>query len=459
MRLRFPVSLLSIVLFAVTVAASDQEPVVSIAVENISLASIASDRVQLSANVSLLSSRKVTLHEVMFAQLNASGIQLYASPISQRLVLLPNQKVMPAEPLLLTVYFRDLSNLKPLHSLVEGEKVSITGMAYANVDLTPAQKLFLRTSSVRVPMKIDSAVELRIPGGAIIKAAALALISHAQEGLENAGSAWQTSMKMFSEQRQWLWKNYAPVLVLAHATYQLHNAKGATLSFETTAMGFRIRGYQVVLPKSVLEPWKFDPYIAASMKEDGSLKVSNYDLTLWPANARLRDDAGQLSVAQAWRFSTHQVRLLPFAKDDDESMFLPIEEDKTVKVRVHRRQSAAALGLVEITDPSVSPMRDVLADPVRPSDFSRDTSLAVFRFPDELDAREANPRLLLISARQDASSLELDTPIDSTGWGSPVISLEGIVGVVTSENSVISITEVAKVLNFDANHQSKGSEH
>jgi hypothetical protein len=394
----------------------------------------------------------------MFAQLNASGILLYAPPISQRLVLLPNQRVLPPKPLLLTVYLRDLSSLKPLHSLVEDEKISITGMAYASVDLTPAEKLLLRTPRVRVPMKIDTAVELRIPGGAITKAATLALIDHTQTALESAGSAWQTVTKRFSEQRQWLWKNYAPTLVLARATYQLQDAKGTTLQFETTATGFRIQGYQVVLPKSVLEPWKFDPYVAASMKEDGNLKVSNYDLTLWPMNARLRDDTGQLSVAQAWRLSKHQVRLLPFTKDDDEPMFLPIEEGKTVKVMVHRRRGAAALGLVEITDPSVPPMRDVLADPARPSDSSRVASLAVFRFPEGVEAREANPGLLLIAARQGAPSLELDTPIDSTGWGSPVISQEGIVGVVTSENSVISIAEAGKVLNFSTNRQPTGGE-
>jgi len=53
-----------------------------------------------------------------------------------------------------------------------------------------------------------------------------------------------------------------PCLVLAHATYDLQDAAGNTFHFESTAMGFRIDGHQVLLPKSVLEPWKFDPYVA-----------------------------------------------------------------------------------------------------------------------------------------------------------------------------------------------------
>ena len=55
---------------------------------------------------------------------------------------------------------------------------------------------------------------------------------------------------------------------------------------------------------------------------------------------------------------------------------------------------------------------------------------------------------MLVSARPGAASLQLDSPIDSTGWGSPVIAPEGIIGIVTSEHSMISITEAAKALNF-----------
>jgi hypothetical protein len=326
------------------------------------------------------------------------------------------------------------------------------------VDLNTAEKVFLRTGHARVPVKIDSALDLHIPGGALAKFAALALIDYGQAGLESAGSVWQSGAMRLSEQRRYLWQNYVSALVLAHATYELRDSAGRAFQHEATAMGFRVNGMQVVLPKAVLEPWKFDPDVAASMKQDGSLKVSNYDLALWSPKARLRDDSGRLSEAQAWRLSTKQLRLLPFTKDDSEPMFLPVEENKTQKVMVHRRQVAAALGLVEITDPSVSPMSTILAAPDKPEDSNHasDAALGVFRFPEGIEAREANPGLLLVLPQKGASSLELDTPIDSTGWGSPVISPDGIVGVVTSESSVISIAEAAKALKFSINPQQAG---
>lgn len=457
-RLSAVSGLLAIVFFAATAIAGEApEQAVSLAVENVSLASVTSDRVQLTANVSLLSPRRVTLREVMFAELHASGIPFYAAPISGRLTLVPNQKVLPSQPLLLTVYLHDLSSLKPLHALVADGKISIAGMAYASVDLNTAEKMFLRTGHVRVPVKIDSALQLHIPGGVLAKAAALAMIDYGQAALESAGSAWQSGVMSLSEQRRQLWQSYAPALVLAYATYEVRDAAGKTSHHEATAMGFRVKGKQVLLPKSVLEPWKFDTDVAASMKQDGSLKILNYDLALWSPKARLRDDSGRLSAAQALCLSAHQIRLLPFTKDDSEPMFMP-EEDKTERVRVHRRQGPAALGLVEITDPGVSAMNPVLADPNKAVDSNHPTavSLGVFRFPEGIEAKEANPGLLLVSPRMGVSNLELDTPIDSTGWGSPVISAEGIVGVVTSESSVIPIADAAKELKFAINPQNTG---
>jgi hypothetical protein len=453
LRARLPLLsvLLCLAVSCLAAAGEDsREPSVRITIENVSLGSVSGDRAQLAANVSLESSRNVSLREASFSQLHINGIPFYAAPISDRLVLVPNQKVMPSKPLLLTLYFHDLSSLKPLRSLIAENKVKVSGMAYASLDLNVAEKLFLLTSHPRVPVRIDNSVEVRIPGGTAGRLAALAMIDHAQSGLDRAGSAYQSTVQFFSQWRQQLWNQYAPTLVLARATYELKGSKGKTIEFESTAMGFRLSGKQVVLPKSVLEPWKFDGYAAAAMKEDGGLKVSKYELWLWPANAALRDASGQLVPTQAWRLSKKQLRLLPFTKDDTEHLLLPIEDGKNVKVTVHRRQGAAALGVVEITDPSAAPMSVQLADD---SSIHGETSLAVFRFPEGIEAREASPDLLLVSSTQISPEIKLDSPIDSTGWGSPVISQNGVIGIVTSEGSVVSIKDAGKMLNFSATRQ------
>jgi hypothetical protein len=255
---------------------------------------------------------------------------------------------------------------------------------------------------------------------------------------------------MFSGQREALRKSFEPALVLAHATYQLKDGEGKSFPFESTATGFRVGGNQVVLPKCVLAPWKFDPYVAASMQKDGSLKISDYELVLWPANARIRDDAGQLTMDQAWRLSTQQIKILPLTKDDSDSMLLSLDDGKIVKVKVHRRQGPAALGLVEITDPAVPAMSTAIATSGKADEAANHAasdSFAVFYFPEGIEARTAKPGMLLMSAEQGLSSLELD--IDSSGWGSPVIAGQSVVGVVTDEHSIVPISDAGRELNFN----------
>ena len=116
-----------------------------------------------------------------------------------------------------------------------------------------------------------------------------------------------------------------------------------------------------------------------------------------------------------------------------------------VKVSVHRRQGTVALGLVEITDPAVVAMKTIASTTAQAGETS---SLALFRFPEGLQGREARPELVVISGSSGAGKVRLDAMIDSAGWGSPVISEAGVVGVVTYENSVVPIAEATKALKF-----------
>jgi len=437
--------LLGVAVFVSVGAADSHTPTVRAALENVSLASVNADGVQLTVTLSLTSSQNLTLREIIFDRLRVNGVPFYATPISDRLVLVPNQKIVPPNPLTLTVYLRDIESLDPLRSLVTDEKVTITGMAYADFSLGGLAKLVLFANHARVPVRIDSTVDVQVPGGSVGRKAALAILDRAGAGWEQAGSRWQTAARFFSQWRKQLWDQYAPALVLAYATYELADNSGKKSRLDATATGFRVGGKQVLVPKSVLEPWKFDPYIIGSMKQNPDLKVAGYDLWIWPANAGLRDGSNQLSSTQAWRLSTQQLRLLPFTRDDTETMLLPVEGKHPMKVSVHRRQGASALGIVEIIDPAVQPVTITLDASHCASHFD---SLALFRFPGGVDASESRPDLVFVSATCTPSKLELDTRIDSSGWGSPVISKNGVVGILIDENCVVPIAEAEQLLNF-----------
>jgi hypothetical protein len=79
--------------------------------------------------------------------------------------------------------------------------------------------------------------------------------------------------------------------------------------------------------------------------------------------------------------------------------------------------------------------------------------LAIFRFPEGIQGRGARPELILISSVSAPCKVRLDAGIDSARWGLPVISRAGVVGVVTYENSVAPIAEVAKTPKFRLDRQ------
>jgi hypothetical protein len=347
----------------------------------------------------------------------------------------------------MTVYFHDLNSLRPLRSLVADEKVSLEGMAYASVTMNAAEKMFLFTGGAQVPVRIDESVDLQIPGGFAAQMGALAAIDFAQKALDQAGSAMQSVQQTTTDWRRQLWNSYAPKLVLAHATWQFEDAAGKSFDEEATAMGFRVGGRQVLLPRSLLEPWKFDPYMAASMKQDGSLKVTHYDLWMWPEGAQVRDDSGALAAAHAWRLSAGGLRVLPLAKEDNETMLVPEGGGRIMKVEVHRREGSGALALVEITDPSVAPMGAQIASPVAGAGALPAGTLAVFRFPGGVAAREARPDVVMVTVPASAD-FALDPAIDPSGWGSPVISSQGIVAVVTGEKAAVPIADAQAYLKF-----------
>jgi hypothetical protein len=421
---------------------------IGISLERLSLASLTAEKIQISADVAIVAQRKVTLRGVTFGEMSLNGLPFYATPITEPLSLIPGQKVSPTQPIVMTVYFHDLNSLRPLRSLVADEKVSMDGVAYASVTMNAAEKMFLFTGGAQVPVRINESVGLQIPGGFAAQMGALAAIDFAQKALDQAGSAMQSVQQATSEWRRQLWTSYAPKLVLAHATWQFKDASGKTFDEEATGMGFRVGGREVLLPRSLLEPWKFDPYLAASMKQDGNLKVANYDLWLWPEGAQVRDEAGALLPAHAWRLSAGTVLVLPLPKDDSETMLVPEGGGKIMKVEVHRRQGSGALALVEIADQTVAPMAAQIASPATGAGALPAGPLAVFRFPGGVAAREARPDLVMVTMATAATEFTLDPAIDSSGWGSPVISSQGIVGVVTGENAAVPVADAQSYLKF-----------
>ncbi len=427
-----------------------EEVVAPVAVEldEVTVGDVSSDRVQLNVALHLTAKKDLTIRSIAFAGLRANGLPLYVAPFKDELALKKDKPLSLPRPLMLNVYYRDLESLQPLAKMLEDERAHVAGTALVEVSVGGLARLVVG-SRARVPVAFQQDVPVRVPGGSFGHRAAVMVVRGADATLQRVQVGVESGARMFSEWRRELWEQYAPAVVLVQARYTLRN-KAGEVAQEFTAAGLRI-GTSVVVPKEALAPWKFDPEITASMKQEG-YKVRDFDLWIWPEDATLHPgEPAPGTAAEAavppWKLSAKQLRPAATPEDDEEAVFVPVTKGRPTKVSVHRRESAANVAVVEVSDPAAQPLAPKLEPAAQTNEWA---SVAVFRFPEGAAAKTAHPDLVFVAVQRDGDRLRLQSPVDSSALGSPLIAPEGVIGMVQSENQGLPLAGFAKLLKLPA---------
>ena len=419
---------------------ADPKPVVTAQVEKFTVDSVASDRIQLAVHLAWTSSRDAKVRSIAFENLRGNGLQFYAPPLNEELVVTAGKRTSFSHPVQATIYYRDLDNLRPLQQLITEQRVHIEGTAYLEVELSTLQKVLTLHSHVRVPVRFQQDVPVELAGGPTMRAAALKVLALAAIAMDHLQSKVEAARTWTSKDRQQLWHDYAPAMLLVSVRFSLHAKDGAALPFECTGAGFRISAERFVVAKQLIEPWKFDPEMAAAIQHHGaSIDYDDYDIRVWPAYAKL--DPGL-----AFRQKENQIRLVSEPKDELNSAWVPEPEGKMQKVSLHQTEGTANLALFEFLTPagiaSAYTAKQDLEVPGKPWD-----RLALFRFPAGDTGQEARPDLIFLSATSSGQSIRLGTPVDSSAWGAPLIGPNGIVGLIQNENTALMLGDVLRALN------------
>jgi hypothetical protein len=121
------------------------------------------------------------------------------------------------------------------------------------------------------------------------------------------------------------------------------------------------------------------------------------------------------------------------------------------KVPVEKRESASNLALLEVagSNPHLEALR-VAGD----SSVTNWETVAVFRFRRGSRGGSADPELVLNGNR-----IELGETVDSSAFGSPIVTADGVIGVVQDENGGAAWAEVARVLKLDKSQSSIQMHH
>jgi hypothetical protein len=421
-------------------------PSVDAQLQKMTVVDLARDHLRLALSLALLSRNDLTVRQITFESLRVNGIPFYAAPLTDRLQLPAKQRFEMPQPLQLTLYYRDADSLKPLTELAEQGKAHVEGTLYLDVELKALQKFFLMTGKAHVPVSIAMDVPVDIPGGAFARAGAVRVLAAAdivfQSAKDKADSILNTGLRW----RGQLSREYAPAMLLAQTRFMLSGPHGDQVVFACTGPGFRVAPGRFILLKELVEPWKFDPEMATAIKDDHfKLAGGSYDLSVWPAdqppgkNGVLADPAA--------RQSQKQIRVVSEPPDDEDTVLVPRAEGHPKKVRVHRRESEANLVLLEFTSADAGSTPKAMQTSSTDKQTSWE-SVAVFRFPGGTERKQPHPDLVFVPVTKENTRLKLAASVDGSAWGAPLISPQGVIGVIQSESTGLTWEDVRRILSI-----------
>jgi hypothetical protein len=421
-------------------------PSVDAQLEKMTVADLGRDHLRLALSLALLSRNDLTVRQITFENLRVNGIPFYAAPLTDRLQLPAKQRFEMPQPLQLTLYYRDTDSLKPLTELVEQSKAHVEGTLYLDVELRALQKFFLMTGKAHVPVSFAMDVPVEIPGGALARSGAVRVLAAADIALQSAKDKADSILNVGLRWRGQLSREYAPAMLLAQTRFMLSGPHAEQVVFACTGPGFRVAPRKFILLKELVEPWKFDPEMAAAIKDD-HFKVApgSNDLLVWSADQPPGKD-GALPDALA-RKSQDQIRVVTEPPDDEDTVLVPRAEGHPKKVRVHRRESAANLVLLEFTSAVSGSTSKGMQSSATDQKASWE-SVAVYRFPGGTERKQLHPDLIFVPVTKENARLKLAASVDGSAWGAPLISPQGLIGVLQSESSGLTWEDIQRALSL-----------
>jgi hypothetical protein len=400
----------------------------AISVEKLRILDVMPDCIRLEAVLNLKPSRSLTVASASFSRMRVNGIPFYVSPLNSQFRLQSgSDNQLPPVPI--TLFYRDVDSLAPLRELIEKDHVHLTGRLLLGPKLNLIQKLALR-GHPQIAVLLDREAPIQIAGGPLAKKAMLAVLDLAQRALDAAGSALHRLQTGQTAWREDLQTRSSQALLRLRASYtiQVNNRK---YDLYTETLGFRISPTVAVAPAEIMEPWRYDPEIAAAM-DSGSARLTeeSFNLDAWAALSGPPDPP-------KWSQSNQDFSIV----------FQPNPRTrKTIVVGAHKTiflpQSASGTSFVLLQfaageeGPSLTPATKQL------SDDPSGERVALFR----LDERNSNPEVIFVTAHRDGAAIKLDRPLDPSFFGSPILTPEGVVGMVEEEESGISMANILKIL-------------
>jgi len=390
-------------------------------VKEISVVEIDMTHVKVTVDLSVTPAQSVTMKNLRLCSLSLNGMPVFAEPLNQETVL---RKGVPTSlpPVYVNLQFRDLYSVKPISDMIESQKVHIDGELVADIQLNLIEKLAMNTLHPKVAIAINQDVPAEVGGNPVQRSMATGILSAIETGLEAkaiAGKyipmgkkpAWIQALETQAKQN----------VLLVESGYSV-TAGGQKNAVNLTELGFRVGTGTVVTTAEAREPWKYDAeYMGAANAGTLTMVKNSHDIVLLPAGPGA--SLGELSH-----------------KDFKVTLDgIPVEDRVTETgsgpgtVTVLRRASPSSLVLLKLKTPASAAGLTVAPAAVAAQD-SWD-QVAVFRQRKDPATGSTYVETITVGAKRDGQGIKLLQPVDSAVFGSPIVTPDGVIGVVQDEEA------------------------
>jgi hypothetical protein len=423
-------------------AESDQ-----VRIDKIELLDLQTDRIGLAVSPSFTPTRQVQVKTITFYGMKINRIPFFIPPVTEEIMLRPGVRATLRRPMSVTVYLRDLNSLEPLLDAVKGGHVHIEGYALveAKLDLLPSLVLLKRTA--HAPLRIDANLPLAIPGGSLAREQALKALTGAEAGRKLVRNSLLALLGTDETQKQ-LQARFGASVMLAVARFELIDSNHNRYPVEKMGVAFRAGEKQVITPREMTEPWRFDPVIAMKLqRHELTIVNDSFDLLLWPAGSTYSRFNGRPIGSAAVSLKRRNFRISDTGDASTERSVSAELGKRPSLVTTVPRASISNLSLLEFSDPiKAGPAIEASDAIVPPEGYS---ALVAFRFAAGPYTETVEPEIVRLSGKVSNGRIVLDDPVDASALGSPLIDDAGLVGILQDETSAILYRGAAAKLKLN----------
>jgi len=369
--------------------------------------------------------RAATIRRIYFQNFQAGGIPVQIETFEKEFKLSEKAVVDLPAPLTCSIVFSDVGSVAPLKEIVGRDSLRITGRSFIEVKLNVLEKLVLRTKRLVLPVDANEEVPLQMfSGNPLLQMAANKILDTLSDPSATAAMALAREHLAKLAAERALASLGRASLYLLYCEYVLRNPKtGAAEKFAQSGTGFVVGADgKLLTAKCVIQPWKFDPQIAFLMKRHHlELDEKSYELSAWPAGARVASADGQLDFKAAFRTTEKTLRVvktLPDRMEKQDYQDPDTGEEATLSVHIPGENDAAVLRLVGSTAQPL-PLADSGTKP------APGLKTALLGFPFGLSQAQAEPKPIFVQVVVEGSLVRLEHQLNPGESGAPLLTPDG----------------------------------